>query len=98
GLKQLRSLDLRYSRATASGVRELVAGIPNLDVAFQDSSNRETKRKVEAASVAEKGEPAIADWLRSIGGKVQMADGHVTGVNLKSTTVTDRELQILAKL
>src|SRR5689334_2518626 len=91
-LKNLHALDVRYSRATSAGVRELVAGIPNCKVLFQDSSNRESKRPTEAASVAGKGEQAIAEWLRSIGGKVQMSGGHVAGVSLKSTSITDREL------
>src|SRR6185295_9228213 len=97
-LKNLRSLDLRYSRTTAAGVKELVAGIPNCKVFFQDSSNREARRGTEVASVAGKGEPAIAEWLRSIGGKVQMKDGHVVTLSLKSTSITDRELVVLAKL
>src|SRR6266404_877952 len=82
-LKNLRSLDLRYSRTTAAGVKELVAGIPNCKVFFQDSSNRESSRKAEVESVADKGEQAIAEWLRSIGAKVQMKEGHVVALSLK---------------
>ena len=55
-------------------------------------------RKVQAAAVANKGEAAIAEWLKSIGGKVEMANGHVTSVSMKSTSITDRELSILTKL
>jgi len=84
-LKRLHALDLRYSRATSAGVRELVAGIPDCKVLFQDASNRESRRETEEASVAGKGEQAIAAWLRSIGGKVQMSGGHGAGVSLKST-------------
>src|SRR5258708_4513224 len=94
-LKHLRSLDVRYSRTTGAGVRELLAGIPDCKVMFLDSSNREVKRKTDAEAVAGNGEQAIAEWLRSIGGKVQMADGHVVGVSLKSTSITDREVAIL---
>ena len=72
GLKNLRALDLRYSRATGAGIRELMAGIPECKVQFQDSSNRKPARGTEVAAVSGKGEQAIADWLRSIGGKVQM--------------------------
>ncbi|HTA71883.1 MAG TPA: hypothetical protein VK776_26555 [Bryobacteraceae bacterium] len=97
-LKQLRAVDLRYSRATAAGVHELVASLPNCNVNFQASSNGEVKRAKSAESVVGKGEPAIADWLRSVGGTVQMRDGHVSGVSLKSTSITDRELEILTKL
>jgi Leucine-rich repeat (LRR) protein len=97
-LKELRSIDLRYSRATASGVKELVASLPKLDVMFQSNSNGEVKRTTSAESVAAKGEPAIATWLRSIGGTVEMKNGHVTGVSMKSTSITDREMEIFTKL
>jgi internalin A len=97
-LKELRAVDLRYSRATASGVHELVASLPKLDVMFQDSSLGEVKRTSSAESAASKGEPAIAGWLRSIGGTVEMHDGHVTGVSMKSTSITDREIEIFTKL
>jgi hypothetical protein len=65
-------------------------------VLFQDSTNRKSMREAEAAAVAGKGEQAIAEWLRSIGGKVQMRGGHVAEVSLKSTSITDRELAVLA--
>src|SRR6185295_16851439 len=89
---------LRYIRATGAGVRELTAAIPDCKVLFQDNSNRKSARDTEAAAVAGKGEQAIADWLRSIGGKAQMRNGHVTEVSLKSTSITDGELSVLAAL
>ena len=49
-------------------------------------------------SVEGAGEPAIAAWLRSIGGTVQVTDGHVTGASMKSSSITDREVGIFAKL
>jgi len=97
-LKNLRSVDLRYSRVTGAGVRELTASLPNADVLLQDTGSAAPKRTKEASTVAGLGEPAIGDWLQSIGGKVQLAAGHVAGVSLKSTTVTDAELAILSKL
>ena len=97
-LKNLRSLDLRYSRATGSGVRELMTSLPRVDVLLQDSSTTPSRRTKDAATVAAQGETAIAEWLRSIGGKTEMADGHVTGVSLQTTSVTDAELAILTKL
>jgi Leucine-rich repeat (LRR) protein len=97
-LKQLRSVDLRYSRATASGVHELLASLPKCDVQLQNSAIGEAKRAASAESVAGKGEAAIAAWLRSIGGTVQMRDGRVTGVSMKSSSITDREAAIFAKL
>jgi Leucine-rich repeat (LRR) protein len=97
-LKNLRSVDLRYSLATGSGVRELAAHLPNAQILSQDTGGREVVRKVQAAAVANSGEPAIAEWLKSIGGKAELTNGHVTTVSLKSTSVTDRELAILKNL
>ena len=97
-LKNLRSLDLRYSRATGAGVRELTASLPNIDVLIQDSSAPPPKRTKDASLVANQGEPAIAEWLRAIGGKVELAGEHISSVSLKGTTITDAELAILTKL
>ena len=97
-LKNLRAVDLRYSRVTGAGVRELTANLPNVDVLMQDSSSAAPKRTKDAAAAASQGEPAIAEWLQSIGGKAQLTAGHVTSVSLAATSVTDAELAILAKL
>ena len=98
GLKNLRSVDLRYSRATGSGVRDLASNLPKAEILILETSNREPRRAKDAAVVANQGEAAIAEWFRSIGGKVQMTDGHVTSVSLNGTTVVDKELQLLTKL
>ena len=98
GLKNLRSVDLRYSRVTSSGVRELAAKLPKAELLLLESSNREPKRAMTATAVATKGEPAIAEWLRAIGGKVQMADGRITAVSLNGTSITDQEFVVLTKL
>ena len=45
-----------------------------------------------------KGDAAIAEWLRAIGGKVQMADGAITAVSLNGTSITDKEFVVLTKL
>jgi Leucine-rich repeat (LRR) protein len=97
-LKNLRSVDLRYSLATGSGVHELATHLPNTEILSQDTGGREVIRKVQAASVMNSGEAAIAEWLKSIGGKVEMTNGHVTSVSMKSTSITDREMAILTKL
>ena len=89
---------MRYSRATGSGVRELTTTLPKLEVLLQDTSAAPPRRTKDAATVAAQGEAAIGDWLRSIGGNVQMADGHVASVSLETTTITDAELAILTKL
>ena len=98
GLKKLRLIDLRYSRVTSSGARDMAAALPKAEILVLESSNREPRRTKDAAVVASQGESAIAEWLRSIGGKVQMNDGQVTSVSLNGTTVIDRELEILTKL
>ena len=95
-LRKLRNLDLRYSRVTVSGVRELAIGLPGCKALFLEGAGRAVKRVVEASSVS--GEAGVAEWLRGIGGKVDLRDGHVTGVSLQSTTVTDRELAVLKGL
>jgi len=51
-----------------------------------------------AESAAAKGETAIADWLRSIGGKVQLRDGHVNRGFAQIHLHYRRELDILSKL
>ena len=97
-LKNLRTIDLRYSRVTGSGVRELTAKLPKAEIFMLDSSTPEPKRAKAASVVATQGDQAIGDWLRAIGAKVQMTDGHVTGVSLNATSITDREMVVLTRL
>jgi hypothetical protein len=97
-LKNLRDLDLRYTRVTETGVKDLQARLPGVTVLFQDSSARSSKRAVEMTAVAGKGEAAIGKWLSSLGGMVQMRDGHAVSVGLSSTSITDRELALLKEL
>ena len=65
--RRLREVDLRYSRATASGVRELVAGLPKCNVMFQASSNGEVTRTTSAESVEAKGEAGLAELVARLG-------------------------------
>lgn len=97
-LKNLRAVDLRYSRVTGAGARELTANLPGADVLLQESSSAAPTRTKDIASAAAQGEPGIADWLRSIGGKVELSGGHVSSASLATTSVTDAELAVLAKL
>ena len=55
GLKNLRSVDLRYSRATSSGVRELTSKLPKADFLILESSNPEPKRAMAASAVGDAG-------------------------------------------
>ena len=98
GLKNLRSVDLRYSRVTGSGVRELTSKLPKAEFLILESSNPEPKRAMAASAVATRGDVAVAEWLRAIGGKVQMKDGAVTAVSLNGTSITDNEFVVLTKL
>jgi internalin A len=98
GLKNLRTVDLRYSLTTGSGVRELAGRLPNAEILSQDTAGRDVIRKVQASAVANNGEAAIGEWLKSIGGKVEMTGGHVTSVSMRSTSITDREMAVLTKL
>ena len=99
GLKNLRSVDLRYSRVTSSGVRELTSKLPKADV----SPPRVVQPRAEARDGGLGGRrpgvtSAVAEWLRAIGGKVQMTDGTITAVSLNGTSITDREFVVLTKL
>src|SRR6266545_2895397 len=97
-LSRLRALDVRYSRVTASGVKELGARIPGARILADEGSSRTAKRTVEAATVAGRGEEAIASWLESVGARVRRHDAHVVGASLASTSITDREIAILREL
>src|SRR5439155_9224516 len=97
-LTELRALDVRYSRVTASGARELLARIPGVRVLVDDPSKGAARRAVEAAPVKGKGEEAVAKWLRSIGAQVRLRDGHAIAVSLASTSITDREVAMLQEL
>ena len=98
GLKNLRSVDLRYSRVTSSGVRELTSKLPKAEFLILESSNPEPKRAMAASVVAARGDAAVAEWLRAIGGKVQMTNGAITAVSLNGTSITDREFVVLTRL
>ncbi|MEO5742504.1 MAG: hypothetical protein ABIS29_18105, partial [Vicinamibacterales bacterium] len=98
GLKNLRSVDLRYSRVTSSGVRELTSKLPKAEFLILESPSPEPKRAIAASTVAPRGDAAVAEWLRAVGGKVQMADGAITAVSLNGTSMTDTEFVVLTNL
>ena len=97
-LKNLRDLDVRYTRVTTAGVKDLQSRLPGLTVLMQESSSRETKRAVDVGMVAGKGEAAVGQWLTAIGASVSMRDGRAVAVGLNSTSITDRELMLLKDL
>src|SRR6266851_6145703 len=64
GMKRLTSLDLRYTRATAAGIDSLRASLPGCRVTYLDSSVERAKAPKEGGS--------LADWVRSLGGKITL--------------------------
>jgi hypothetical protein len=58
-LSHLRALDVRYTRVTAAGVKEMVARVPGVTVLADEGASRTAKRSVDMASPAGRGED---DW------------------------------------
>src|SRR5262249_14299305 len=94
----LRTLDVRYTRVTSSGVKELRAHVPRVSVLADEGSPRAARQLIDVASVAGRGEEAIATWLQSVGGRVSRRGAHVVGVSLGSSPITDREVAVLREL
>jgi Leucine-rich repeat (LRR) protein len=95
-LKRLRTLDLRYSQVT--GIETLSANLPNCRIEFQGSSNRSSKRQAGTSVVTVKAEQAIADWARSLGGKVSVRNDHIAGMTLAGTRVVGPEFAAIVAL
>jgi Leucine-rich repeat (LRR) protein len=95
-LAKLREVDLRYSRATQAGVDGLRAALPNTRFIFLDSSTPSSDKKVLA--LAGKGDAAIADWVKSIGGSALMDSGALVEISLRGTRVSDDHLKNLSGL
>ena len=74
-LTNLKEVDLRYTRATEAGVDSLRAALPHTEFVFLDSSVKPAGGKTGAQSIAGKGDRAVADWVKSIGGKAVMENG-----------------------
>ncbi|HWE00427.1 MAG TPA: hypothetical protein VG345_15355, partial [Bryobacteraceae bacterium] len=96
-LKALSDIDLRYSRVTSNGVEALRAAVPALKVRFAGAATPRAK-SAGAERPADFSEPAIAAWIKALGGTTEIAGGHVTAANLSATPVSDAQLQNLAHL
>ena len=88
----LRQVDLRYTRATQAGVQSLRAALPRTEFIFLDSGSKPAGGKPQQI-LAGKGDPAIADWVQTIGGKAVMKDGALIEVSLRGTAVSDEQLR-----
>src|SRR5207248_10763847 len=95
GLKDLVSVDLRYTRATGSGVDTLRTALPHCAVAFIGGSGERAAGSKPAAKPAGKDEKSLADWVTSMGGTAKFVSGHVRQISLAGTTVSDAQLVYL---
>jgi internalin A len=91
--KRLLSVDLRYTRVTRSGVDALRAALPECHIL--DSAGQPAGPAAGVSKAPGKGDKGIADWVRRLGGTVQMSDGRVVSLSLAATAVTDSQLQAL---
>lgn len=91
-LTNLREVDLRYTRATEAGVENLRAALPNAQLVFLDYSPKPAGGK-SATIVAGKGDQAVADWVKSIGGKAVMENGALVEALLNGASVSDEGLK-----
>src|SRR3954452_7568237 len=96
-LKKLEMLDLRYSGVTSAGVQAFHAAVPECKIVFVDSAPRVPISK-NVAPPAGAGEKAIAQWLQSLGGQVQMAEGKIQSISLARVPFDDARLKHLEKL
>src|SRR5262249_9568953 len=96
GLKNLSVVDLRYTRVTRAGVERLRAAGPRCEVSFLDASVR--PGLPPGADRILRGEGAVAEWVRSIGGRAVVEEGRLPEVSLASTSVSDELLRNLEGL
>ena len=92
--KRLLSVDLRYTPVTRAGVNALRAVLPECHIVFLDSGGR-AAAPAAGPKAPGKGDKAIADWVRRLGGTVKMSEGRVVTLSLAATAVTDSQLQAL---
>src|SRR5262249_53461683 len=96
-LKKLQMLDVRYSGVTNAGVKAFHAAVPDCKVTYLDAAPRAaTSSKLAPPSGA--GEPAIAEWIESLGGQVQMVASRIQSISLARVAFTDEPLKHLEPL
>jgi len=76
-LKELVSLDVRYSRVTGSGVDALRSSLPHCKVEYVGTAASSSSA---LAVLKGTGDQAVADWVRKLGGKVELVEGKVKAI------------------
>ena len=92
GMKHLITVDLRYTRVTRAGVDRLRTAVPQANVSFLDTSVRTTVPPDTDKIVASEGDMAVAQWVRSVGGRAVVDHGKLIAVSLAVTSVSDELL------
>jgi Leucine-rich repeat (LRR) protein len=95
---KLREVDLRYSRATQAGVESLRAAMPSTELIFMDYSIKPAGVAGAGPQLAGKGDKAVADWIKSLGGSAALENGAVVEAKLSGTPVNDDLLKNLQSL
>ena len=96
-MRELAFLDLRYTRATASGVEKLRGALPKCKVDFS-GGNRVSKQS-SAAPAAGASEAVIARWISdTLGGVAELRGGRIRSLSLARTQVNDAQLSVIAGL
>ena len=97
-LKHLTAIDLRYTHVTRTGVDRLRTSVPRCDVSFLDASVRTGLPEGADKIVVGDGEGAVAQWVRSIGGRAVVENNQLREISLRSTGVSDELLRNLERL
>src|ERR1041384_1257282 len=91
-LKNLEMLDLRYSGVTSAGVQAFHAAVPDCKITYVASAPAVLRSK-NAAPPSRGSEPAIAQWLQSLGGQVRLAEGKIQSISLARVAFDDTQLK-----
>src|SRR5205823_1150532 len=86
------------TRATEAGVEDLRAALPKAELVFLDYSPKPAGGKTVARLVTGKGDLAVADWIKSIGGKAVIQNGSLVEASFPGASVGDEGLKSLEDL
>ena len=95
-LKDLRTVDLRYTRVSRTGVERLKTAVPQCDITFLDPSVRPALPAEADKNLAGAEDAIAARWVRALGGKAVVENGRLREVSLAATSVTDELLRNLS--
>jgi Leucine-rich repeat (LRR) protein len=91
-LSKLREIDVRYTRVTTSGYEAMRAALPRARIHFAGGAGRKVSNQAPPAG---RDGPAIAAWIRSIGGIARLEDGYVS---LRGVALTEAAVAALTRL